>query len=286
MAAAKLKNWFKDLSPRKKLFLGLGGAFSLIIIYLFFALLNVDPAELKLAELKNSFEKEKICHESCSNIRQQAIEIIVDDLIINSNSRTSQRLKDYFLNDDLKPQFRMELVKILRLTYNQDSPPDYVKEYLADSTGDPVVQASIINSFHPSSLNPEVIETALPLDYYFQILTSQRNLLLKEAVVSALSNYPDKKSDFSVSQLMIIKKIGLDPETNKHFRASLILLLGDYYPLFPTETDLILKTIYSQADDDDTISRAFAADILNRLANTKLVIPEISAPQWDEYYNN
>lgn len=293
------KNWFKSCSFKKKLLLGGGILTILILIYLLIALLAVSPVEIRLAELKNSWENEKICHESCALRRAEAEEAVVGVLMVDFNavkeSRLAKRLKIYFLDEKLSAEFRSELVKILRRAYGPAKPPLYLKDYLTRDDGNPAVQATIINSYGAAVLNQAALNDkggdkagVSPLNYYFTLLTGDRDLVLKLEAIRALSNYPDKINYFSTDQLAAIEKLALDPATDSRLRPSLILLLTDYYPLFPKETAAILKMIYGEKNAGDEISRAFAADILNRFGakGDKWPIPAVSDAAWDEYYNN
>jgi hypothetical protein len=48
----------------------------------------------------------------------------------------------------------------------------------------------------------------------------------------------------------------------------------------------VLQLAYQTEIDNDVISKAFAADLLNHLAQAHLAIPPVSASAWRAYYNN
>lgn len=285
-----LKDWFKSCSLKKKLSLAGGFLTILVLIYLLVAGLAVSPAEIQLAELKNSWEKEKICHEACAGERAQAEEMVVKALKKTARQKEThlaRRLKIYFLDENLSAEFRSELVKIWQRAFGPDNPPDYLKDYLASAGGNTAVQAAIIASFPVAFLTPISVGHS-PLDYYFTLLTGNRDLALKQAAVSALSNYPDKTRDFSEDQLATIKNLALNPATDRRLRQPLILLLADYYSLFPETTAAVLKTVYEAESAGDEISRAFAADIFNKWHSgaDKLPVSAVSDAAWEKYYNN
>jgi hypothetical protein len=286
---SKLNKQIKIWHLKKKLLISGGVFITLVLIYLLVSFLIVQPAEIQLARLKSSWEKEKICHEACSLKRRLASEAIVRALekeAGGTESRLRRRLKLYFLDKKLSAEFKSELIRIIRQADGPDNPPDYLKNYLSSVDGDVVVQGEILNSFPATSLRPESVEQS-PLNYYFTILTGDREFYIKKAAIHALSNYPDKTRYFSDDQLAIIRNLTLDPSTDKRLRQSLIMLLGDYYPLFPTATAEILIEVYTIKTFSDEISRAFAADILNKNdQRNKWPLPDISEATWDEYYNN
>lgn len=261
----------------------LGLIFLIISVYLIVSLAAVSAAEMTLAELKNSWEVEKICHEQCIKTRQEMTETLIDDLKNKPDSRAGKLLRTYFLAEENDADFRRELLRIISAVYGANNPPDYIRAYLRLPSGNVKIQAEIINLFSPRFLNASF--SGSPLDYYFMILAGNSALDLKLASLRALGGDSDKGANFSVSQLIIIKKIVLNNLIDHRLRQPLVLLLSDYYPFFPAETAAILQAIYQDEASGDTISRVFAGDILNHQGGTELDLPEISSAQWEEYYN-
>jgi len=289
----------------KKLLAVITGVAAIIALsYFLIAGLAVTKAETQLAALKNSWEKEKICHESCAARRAAAEQAVIKSLAAGDQS-AANRLKKYFSDARISAEFKGELVKIASRAYGPDKPPAYLRDYLANPVGDSNVKAAIIISFAASSLDKD-FSAAAPLNYYFNILSDSEDEVVKQAAIDVLSNYKNKAKDFSASQLAVIKNLVLDRATNRHLRQSLVLLLSDYYPLFPEATASILKMVYEAGAGgantgeagtnganqlNDEVSRAFSADILNRFSADqgeaqKFPIPPVSQAAWDEYYNN
>lgn len=285
-----LITWLKKRSLVQKIELSGGGLVGLFGLYLLVSFLTVSPGELALAKLKESWEREKICHEDCARARQEAEKIIVVDIKNNLEDLTkapvARRLEDYFSAGSNNPKWQEELIKIWRLAAGEDSLPPYLKNYLMASSSNPVVQAAIISAFSSQALSLSEPPDAAPLAYYFNLLTGDDDLALKQAAITSLSNYPDKSKDFSLDQLLMIKNLVLTPATDNHLRQSLVLLLSDYYSIFPEKSEEILREVYGTDIGGDVISRAFAADVLNRHLPEDLVLPEISAAEWQKYYNN
>lgn len=256
-----------------------------VLVYLIISLLSVSRTELILAELRDSWQQEKICHEECAQGRREKIAELIEELRPEPGSRASKLLQTYFLEENGERSFRTQVLQIILAVYGPGNPPEYVRQYLGSPNGDLKIKAEIITSFSPGSLFFSTA-AASPLDYYFTLLAGLEAIELKLAAVSAMSNYPDKDEVITKSQIEVIKKIILDPAADRRLRQSLVLLLGDYYPLFPGEVSPALQAVYQDEASGDDISRAFAGDILNRRGGTELVLPEISGAQWDEYYNN
>ncbi len=285
---------YRNFPVPKKIMVALGLAAAVLaatgITYFSLSLFLISPAEIKLAELADSWNKEELCHEVCAAARRQAALAVADDLKNNPDVRTARLLKKYFLSATAGPEFKGELVRILAAAYGADNPPDYIKSYFDQSDGAPAVQAAILVVFRPAALNinaPAGRAAGLsPLADYFLILKSNRDLAVKQAAVEILSNEPDKAHNFSVSQLPLIRDLILDQATPPRLRQSLVLLLGDYFFLFPADTALILRIVYDSGVAGDEISRAFSADILNRLDGAKRPVPAVSPESWEEYYNN
>lgn len=277
-----MRNFFRRLfASRRKLFL-IGGALLLLIVsYLSVAILMVSPAEMNLERLRRSFRDDLICHEACAAGREASISIIVKDLKENPDSSGARHLKDYFLDEKNNLAFRIRLIGIIRTAIGPDNPPGYIKDFMAGG-GDSLIRAEILMAFKASALSSE----DNPLDYYYKIIAGNDDLTVKLAAIRALSSLEDKSDYFDIGQLELIKKIIFDSGTDKRLRQPLVLLLGDYYRLLPDETKNILIALYKTESSGDNISRAFAADILNRLAGEELSVPEISPVEWDSYYNN
>jgi len=305
----RFKKWLFYRSLNKKIIIGAGIFIGIIGLYFLLAFRSLSPAELALAEIKGSYQQEIICHEDCTLARQKAEEAIVNELSLgfeNNNlknyrgSSLERHLKNSFFSAEENLEFKQEIIAIWKLAAGVNNPPEYMKNYLGDEAGDVNVQAAIIKSFNLLALNPEnnIGENFLisgvdasgngnnALTYYFNLLESRRNIILKQAIVDALGSYPEKTRDFSERQLTAIKRIILDPRSDKHLRQSLVLLLSDYYPLFSVACADILREIYQSNNINDTVSQLFAVDILNRLALENLNFPAVSALEWQEYYNN
>jgi len=151
------------------------------------------------------------------------------------------------------------------------------------------LRAAILAAYDPAVLDKKFFfsgapgQVALsPRDYYFHLLTDDDELLIKREAVRLISAQAEKGGTLSLNQLAIIRELMLDSVTPALLRPPLVLLLGDYYELFPVETVAVLKSVYAEGDE---VSRAFAADILNK-SGKKITAPAVSQEAWDEYYNN
>lgn len=306
-------NRFQALALKKRLILAGSFFLGIILLYLFFSVVFISRGETALLALRQSIRQNPVCHENCLLARSAWEQLIVAQLPASPglNKRIARFLKD----PGLDSAFKKELVKISALAYGSNNPPDYLRAYLNDPSGDPVVQTLIITLFSDPSLisasltanwesraaNPQLTaserlaalkglaetkEDSL-ITFYFSRLTEDDDLSVKQEAVRAISNISDKSGYFRVDQLALIKKLLLDSRVSNLLRADLVYLTGDYYPFFPTETLSLLTAFYKQTPSNDQVSRALAADAVNRLSTRqKLALPAVSDADWQAYYNH
>ncbi len=281
----KLKKIWQKLKRvyfrKKRLVIISGLIFILVfsfVIYYGIALATISEAEVSLAALRESIKKEKICHEICLSKRKEMENIIIA-AIKKSEGNLLKRLENYFNNPEESFEFKKEIINLWRLNNNLEAVPQYFYDYLDKNDGDVKLQTLIISSFLSSNGDRHW------LDYYFSLLASKRDVSLKKASLIALSSREDKAESFNLKQLLFLKDLLFNPETPVEIRADIVLLIGEYYLYFPDDTNLILLEIYKNKEFDN-ITRAYSADILNRyIKNKKLVLPTISAEEWDKYYS-
>ena len=284
----RLKKIWRSLLRSKKKRLVLVSGFILAVVlgvglYYGIALARVSEAEVNLAALKEGVNKEKICHEDCLTLRKKQ-EAVVLAGIKKPEENLLKRLEAYWLDPQESPEFKKELINLWRLNDDLENLPKYFYDYLDKEDGDVGLQGAIISSF--LSANPD----AHWIDYYFSLLSSDRNPSLKKEALVALSNRNDKADSFTLKQLSFLKDLIINVKTPPGIKPDLVSLSSDYYPLYPADTFSALSEIY-QDKKIDNITRAFAADILNRNnEKTKsfkiLTVPEISSEEWQVYYNN
>lgn len=269
--------------PIKKRILVFALSLAVIIIigagsYCFIALAQISETEINLAALRENIDNEKICHEDCLLVRKKQEGLAIEG-IKKSDSKLIKRLADYWYSPKESFEFKKEIINLWRLSDDLKLAPQYFYDYLDDENGDVKLQSLIISSFLSPSPDQQW------LDYYFSLLTSERDVSLKKEALRALSDRKDKVESFTVKQLELLDNLLLSKEAPLEIRADIVLLIGDYYPIFPDETSAALFGIYKKTELDN-ISRAFAADILNKnVKNSKLVLPAISGQEWDSYYN-
>jgi len=303
------------LSTRKRQVLFCSGLLILSLgLYLLISFLNISRSVLALGSLEESYRREKICHEECSVWRQTQEGLIIVDLKSDLEKRKNKlvkRILNYWRAEDGDLEFKKELVRISFLAYGRENPPEYLSDYLVDSRAEQSLVREIISQFDIEKMNRQNLKSTLlnkiknatssqektealktlggleddqEINNYFFILTSSESLELKREAIKNISAVLDKKSFFTLSQLETISNLILDMGTDPSLRQELSLLLGDYYLVFPAETEKIWRDVYEK-DGLDNISRLFSADNLNHLSGTNLALPEISPSEWESYYN-
>lgn len=290
-----LRYFSLGLRPAKKRrFVIVLSLFLLLIIgtglYYSIALARISDAEINLAALRENVNKQKICHEDCLLTRKKQAAVIIAALK-KSEPNLLRRLEDYWNDRRESFEFKKEIINLWRLNNEANNDlssvppndlsgvPPYIYDYLDQADGDPRLQSLIISSFLSFNQGKQW------LDYYFSLLASKRDLSLKKEALIALSNRENKAADFNLKQLVFLKNLLINPETPLAIKADIVLLIGEYYPLFTAETNSILLEIYKNQALDN-ITRSFSGDILNREnGNTKLILPAISEVEWGNYYN-
>jgi hypothetical protein len=281
----KLKKVWQKLKriyfKKKRLVIVLSLVFILMFIFFIYygiALALISDAEINLAALRESVNKEKICHEDCL-LKRKEIEKVIIAAIKKPEENLLKRLENYFNNPLESFEFKKEIINLWRLSNNLEKVPQYFYDYLDKEDGDIKLQKLIINSFLSPSRDKRW------LDYYFSLLASARDYSLKKAALIALSNREDKAANFNLKQLVFLKTLLFSSSTPVEIRADIVLLIGEYYSYFHEDTDLILTEAY-KSKELDSITRAYAADILNRnTKGKKLALPTISGEEWEKYYS-
>lgn len=251
-----------------------------IVLYLGISLLAVNPARLSLEGLRRSFRDEPVCRQACIAERQKAGNALAGILEEHPDSKGAKLIEEYFLDEENGDDFRISLIGVIKQAVGSYDPPSYVADAFRDSDN-PAIRAAILAAFDPTALGGKDD----PIGYYYGLVADDRDMEVRLAAIRAIGATDEKSSLFHETQLDDMSRLILDSETDKHLRQSLVLLSGDYYPLFPEKTKDMLIAFYRNDISGDSISRAFAADILNRLGGEDFSIPEISASEWDEYYN-
>jgi len=260
-----------------------------LVGYIFVSLIFISRVDIHLASLRSSYHKETICRSSCLSSRRQDKEVIIESLRQNPHSRLSRRIERYFLDEDEIYNFRSELALIFKEAFDSNNPPDFIIDYFNSPQPNPNLIARLLALFSPEALVENKDQINGPLDYYFSLLNSPQDMAVYEAALRGISTYPDKSISFLPEQISQIKDLIMDKKTDVRLRPLLVMLLGDYYPVWPDESSEALRLIYSTSASD-AISRAFSADFLNRFETDggpdggKWPLPEISAEDWNKYY--
>lgn len=285
----RLGRKIKGYSKSGQILIFVGLFLCTLVSYVFVSLIFISQVDIRLASLRSSYHKEIICRSNCLSGRRQNREAIIEFLRLNPNSRLSRRIERYFLDEDEPHDFRSELALICKEALGSSNPPDFIIVYFNSSQPDPDLVARLLALFSPDVLVDNKHQINGPLDYYFSLLNSPQEMAVYEAALRGISAYPDKYSGFLSEHISQIKDLVIDKNTDIRLRPLLVMLLGDYYPIWPDESSEALRLIYG-ASSSDEISRAFSADLLNRFEvdggpdGGKWPLPEISAEDWNKYY--
>jgi len=296
--------WIKK---HRYLVLGITITSVLIISGVILILINIKPARIALAKLETTFQGTNICHEECYIFRQNQEKIIVAGFKKDAKILTKMIL-NYWQSPQVTLEFKTELVRLARMIYGTDNPPEFLKNYLIDTNSNldlveeimtefninsTSLSGELINKLKSVSSTDEKIEILRTLskigndseiENYFSLLNSGEEIKVKREVIKNISNIHEKSNYFKLTQLANIKELIFTDSLEVNFRRELILLIGDYYLVFPKNSLDLWQEIYDSKTLDN-ISRLFAADNLNHLAKTELILPVVSSQEWEEYYN-
>jgi hypothetical protein len=265
---------------------------------------------MALAELKNSFQQLKICHEQCNLARQQKEKIILEELKRKPKKIEARILKEWQDNKN-ETEFKKELIDIISLSNGASNPPVYLEKYLSDAGANKELIREIISHFKLSNQDLNHLKNNLEAafkkdesetdkiqdlktlaeieeldeaDYYFGVIDSDNSLLIKLQAIKNIGSINSKLDYQKINHLEIIERIATNTKTEARLRQNLVQMLGDYHLKFPEESLRIWQEVYRNTSFDN-ISRAFSADNLNNFNDSKLELPAISAQEWDDYYN-
>jgi hypothetical protein len=270
---------FRHLSRKYKILLFLSLVFILLILYLSSEMLLLSSARLNLAKLKRAISSPGPCHEDCLQARELA-ELKIS-LSLKEDNGLKNDIKKYLLDKDLNNTsfaFQQELLKIIKMAYGVNNPPDFLFDYLTDSTGNPQIKAEIVRLFLSEISEPSLVE------YYFAILNSEEDQIVKEEVIRALSSVQNKADVFKIAEIRILKELILSDNNSLDLKSGALFLLSDYFLIFSEDTRIALIEIYESSPE--LMLKAITADILNNFGYSEFVIPEISDVQWSKYLNN
>ena len=307
----RFKGKYLSYSWKKRILLLVLGCFSLFFMGIILNIISLNTAEISLLELRKSYEQDSICHEDCFVNRERLKNNILMDLKKGSDIE-EEVLKQLYVKGT-GASFKEVLVELLGEYYDRSIAPQYLREYFKSPQAETPVQIKIIQTFPKSKFPQTSLQTKLKKtildeeldvteridalrnlgsiadgslsDYYLSLVFSEDSREIKNLAIVMLSSMENKERYFSQKQLAAIEKIALSSETEDRIRQSLVVLLADYYPYFPKEVVSILEDLHDSSITDN-ISLAFVVDFLNDVSGDIYPLPEISAVEWNEYYNN
>jgi hypothetical protein len=271
--------FFNKLPKTKKILFGTLLVCFFIISYLIVSLFSINTNRLELAQFRKDVMLAGPCHEDCLLKRKLVEEKLGGSL--KTDSKLENDIKKYFLENDgdiNNVGFQKELLKIIVLAYGSNNPPEFILDYLTNQNSNPAIKAEIIRLFLASIPDKSLF------DYYFLVLNSAEDKLVKEEALRTLSNLENKINVFKVEEIINLKELILSEDISLSLRSDILLFLGEYYPVFTEETKLALTEIY--ASTQEPIIKIFAADMLISFGYNEFLIPEASDAEWADYFNN
>lgn len=281
------KSLFKHIFKLPFAYRLIGGLFLVLLVGVIGLVLlkNSDPGVQSFWRLENSWASENACHEECLTRRLMDKEIIAKSLSEGSRLINKQ-IQKYLMQsgNNISSEFQIELVQIIAAVYGQKNPPAYLREALINNKIAAPLQIAILNNFQVFTSDEEARR------FYISILSSARDLALKKEAVIALSNLNGRTKEgkelMAESDFEPLQNLLFDLNVPSSLRISIVMLLSDYYYLFPERSVETLTQVY-ETREFDNFSRALAAEALNRFdPAVAYELPTISENDWQKYYNN
>lgn len=265
-------------------------------------------AKIALRKIAESTEKMYYCREDC-----QAKRLLYQNIIGGAlSSKTDEILPDLeavILNKNVLAETREQLIGLWQGANLPVS--GNLKNFCADSLQDFQLRAQLINSWpelNSSSFDSELVgnfktakseneqvaalslladkDSPLVISTIWQIILGNYQVKVKEQaffLLANLSNKPEVYWPENISNLRLVLEGDSFPTPLKD---KAILALGDYYDLYPQETESLLVDVVNQPESFNDYQRSFAIDILNNNRELKVASLNLSLEDWSAYYNN
>ncbi len=254
----------KKIGYKKIVIYSIAILFLIIFVYYLTSFFFVSSFDICLEKLKKSYNNEVICREECYLNRKEYYSCLSKKI-----EKNLVKIEKIIKDEDESITFRSDLIDFLSSLYGRENVPIFLNEYLLTEGGSEEIKGKIIYSYDFSN----------GLDSYFQILEGDYPLKIKKAVVYKISNYSNS-DEYCLDHILKIQELIFNNSFDEKLRPDLVLLLASYRDLFRDEIDSILEEVINFKFDNDNISRAFAADILDRESI------EVDELEWQEYFSN
>ena len=299
----------------KKRWLLCAGSFGFIVLVILFLpifrsswLLYPESLRARIAirKLSSSNETAFYCREDCAAERLVYKNIITSAL---KSDNLNPDLETAITSEKILPEIRRVFIEIWQSSGQE--PSEKINQYYLDPKKNFLVRAELARAWPQlanSSFNAEIIGqyraaktdeekiTMLNLLYgrsdpstlsvIWGLILNDASDELKSKAWFLLSNIENKAEVFALGDLEKIRTVLESGEYPHRLKDQAILILADYYPLYPEASGALLKDVVNRPIYFDDYQRTFAIDILNRNSQPKLASPQLSQADWDEYFNN
>ncbi len=256
-------------------------------------------AKIALRKLAESTEKMYYCREDCQMKRMLYKNIITEALALKKEIILPD-LEKVILDEKVLPETRRLLVELWR---ESGLPPtDNLKKFadlnlkvIWPELSDIGVIGQLIVNFKKAKTDVDR-EAILDLLIYksnsevigliWDIILKPYSNVLKVKAFFLLANLEDKQQLYQVEDIARLRSVLESAEFPHRLKDQAIFALGDYYPFFPTESELLLVDVFNRPQYFDDYQRSFVIDILNNNRQEQVANLNLSQEAWDAYYLN
>lgn len=265
-------------------------------------------AKIALRKIAESTEKMYYCREDCQ-VKRLTYQKIISSALSSQKEKLLPDLEKVILDKNILSETRMVLISLWRAANLPIT--DNIKNFCADNNQDFNLRAELINAWPELSNNSFASELVgnfktatsdtqrlaalnlltdnnnpLIISTIWQIILGDYSDKIKNQAFFLLANLSNKNDVYWLENISNLRTILESDSFPNRLKDQAILILGDYYNLYPFETESLLIDIVSRPQYFDDYQRSFAIDILNNNRSLKIATLNLSQADWNAYYNN
>lgn len=265
-------------------------------------------AKIALRKIIDIRAKDYYCRESCQeNLR--LYQQFVRESLINKNQDITSDLEKAILTPSILPENRRLLITLWQ--ESKIPPSETLINFRNDSSQDFFIRSQLVSAWpelEGDSFAGEILgnfktakddasklvfldllngqSSQLIINNLWEIILGNYSLSVKEKAFFLLANLDNKESLYVLADVTNLRAVLESADFPHRLKDQAIFALGDYYPFYPVETEQLLVDVFNRPQYFDDYQRSFVLDILNNNRSLKVASLDISATDWENYFNN
>jgi hypothetical protein len=265
-------------------------------------------AKIALQKIINISAKDYYCRETCqSNLRLYGQ--FIRQSLLSDNKEIQGDLEKAILNPRLLAENRRLLISLWQET--KVPPSDVLVDFSKDKEKDFFIRSQILAAWPDLEKEAFATETISKfkmakddasklvfldllsgqssesvINSLWEIILGNYSVAVKEKAFFLLANLDDKEDLYVLADVTNLRAILESADFPHRLKDQAILALGDYYSFYPIETEQLLVDIFNRPQYFDNYQRSFVLDILNNNRSLKIASLNVSAAEWEDYFNN